>query len=255
MKGAIEVTTDHESESPIATKDAANWAPLVERLKVGGMPAGAPDLVQGRRVQGPLQGFGKMWQKTYRARLDGSDVTPAEAIGVLKERFGELWPKGARFYAPLSGIAPGEVALLSVSAGPVRLSSGVLVLYADEESFTLMSPEGHMLSGWITFNAFQETGCTVVQCQVLMRAPDPLAELGLNFGGHKAEDRQWVHTLTALGSHFGLTATVDASTACVDPRRNWSQAKNILHNAGIRSLMYSLSAPARWLHRPAGAAK
>jgi hypothetical protein len=188
-------------------------------------------------------------------RLESSNATPADAISVLKERFGEFWPKGSRFYSPLSGIAPGEVALLSVSAGPVRLSTGVLVLYADEESFTLMSPEGHMLSGWITFNALEDAGCTVVQGQVLMRAPDPLAELALTFGGHKSEDRQWVHTLTALGSHFGLTATVDASTACVDPRRNWSQAKNILHNAGIRSFMYSLSAPARWLHRPAGAAK
>jgi hypothetical protein len=29
----------------------------------------------------------------------------------------------------------------------------VLVIYADAESFTFMTPEGHALSAWITFSA------------------------------------------------------------------------------------------------------
>jgi hypothetical protein len=39
----------------------------------------------------------------------------------------------------------------------------VLVLYADDESFTLMTPEGHMLAGWITFSAERDGDGTVVQ--------------------------------------------------------------------------------------------
>ena len=35
----------------------------------------------------------------------------------------------------------------------MKLSTGVMVLYADEESFTLMTPQGHMFAGWITFSA------------------------------------------------------------------------------------------------------
>ena len=38
----------------------------------------------------------------------------------------------------------------------MKLSTGVMVLYADEESFTLMTPEGHMFAGWITFSAIEQ---------------------------------------------------------------------------------------------------
>jgi hypothetical protein len=61
-----------------------------------------------------------------------------------------FWPKRNRFFAPLAGIAPGEVAVVDVSMpGRIKLSTGVLVMYADEESFTLMTPQGHMFADWI----------------------------------------------------------------------------------------------------------
>jgi hypothetical protein len=82
-----------------------------------------------------LQGFGKMWQKTYRARLTGASASPAEVVGVWRERFPELSGFGKGFRVPSGGLAPGAVALL---AG----LSGVMVLYSDEESFTYMTPEG-----------------------------------------------------------------------------------------------------------------
>ncbi len=137
-------------------RDAAYWARYAETLKVSSVAEGATNInVDGRRAVGPLQGFGKMWQKTYRVRLRGADVTPAGVIEVWKENFPRFWPKGNRFYAPLAGISPGEVALLDVGMpGGVRLSTGVMVLYADEESFSLMTPQGHMFSGWITFSAY-----------------------------------------------------------------------------------------------------
>ena len=89
-----------------------------------------------------------MWQKTYRVRLEDITIQPSEVIKTWKENFPKFWPKGNRFYAPLTGIAPGEVALLNLSM-PVgmRLSTGVVVLYADDESFTLMTPQGHMFAG------------------------------------------------------------------------------------------------------------
>ena len=68
----------------------------------------------GKRPTSPLQGFGQMWQKTYRVRLAGSEATPAEVIAVWKRDFPSFWPKGNRFFAPLAGIAPGEVAVLDL---------------------------------------------------------------------------------------------------------------------------------------------
>ena len=61
-----------------------------------------------------------------------------------------------------------------------------------------MTPQGHMFAGWITFSAIERDGETVAQAQVLMRASDPIFEMGLTMGGHKQEDRFWKQTLTAL---------------------------------------------------------
>jgi len=236
--------------------DAHSWAQPVQKLQALGMPAEAPNLVDGRRLVGPLQGFGKMWQKTYRVQLEDPQVSPAAVIETWKENFSSLWPSGNRFYAPLTGIEPGEVALISLAAGPMKLSTGVMVLYADSESFTLMTPQGHMFAGWITFSAFEAPSSTgetpagcVAQVQVLMRAQDPLSEIGLALGGHKAEDRFWCSTLRALASQLGSSANPEVQVVCVDPRRRWSQAGNVWHNAGIRSGLYVANAPVRWLRR------
>ncbi len=167
---------------------------------------------------GPLQGFGKMWQKTYRVRLKGADVTPHEVIQTWKTHYKEFWPEGNVFYAPLAGISPGEVALISGSLpGGVKLSTGVMVLYSDDESFSLMTPQGHPFSGWITFSAHEAEGTPVAQVQVLMRANDPLYELGLRMGGHKMEDQMWQQTLTNLARHFGMNQPVETNVVCVDP--------------------------------------
>ena len=51
-------------------RDATNWAKAVSRLKVSEVPEGAAGInVAGKRLAGPIQGFGKMWQKTYQVRL------------------------------------------------------------------------------------------------------------------------------------------------------------------------------------------
>lgn len=219
-----------------APRGVDNWAKPVARLHVENVPAGARNLVEGAQLVGPIQGFGKMWQKTYRVRLDGAAVGPAELIREWKAQFPRFWPKGNQFHAPLTGIAPGEVALIQASvAGGIKLSTGVLVLYADEESFTLMTPQGHLFAGWITFSALELDGATVAQAQVLMRAQDPLSELGLSLGGHRQEDRFWRQTLENLAAHFGVDGTVETQVTCVDRRRQWSKAGNVRHSAAIRN--------------------
>jgi hypothetical protein len=212
--------------------------------------------VNGKQVAGALQGFGQMWQKTYRVRLSGAQVTPAEVVRAWKENFGKFWPKGNRFYGPITGIAPGEVAVLNL-AGPGNItgpgdmplvSTGVMVIYADDESFTFMTPQGHIIAGWITFSAYEEDGCTVAQAQALIRPSDPIYELTFRLGaGHKTEDDFWHHTLKSVAAHFGVEGQVQQRTTLVDPKVQWLQAKNIWHNAAIRSGLYMLAAPIRWV--------
>ena len=233
-------------------RDGESWAKPVERLEVAGVQPGSSGInVAGRRPTSPIQGFGRMWQKTYRVRLLGADVSPEQVIAVWKRDFPSFWPKNNRFFAPLAGIQPGEVAVLDLGMpGGMKLSTGVLVMYADDESFTLMTPQGHMFAGWITFSAFEQGGVTVAQAHVLMRASDPLYEMGMTFGGHRQEDRHWEHTLRSLAEAFGVEGNVSAETVCVDRSRQWSKAGNVWHNSGIRSGVHMATAPARLAARP-----
>ena len=234
-----------------AARDATSWAKSVSQLRVSEVPEGALNLnVEGRRLASPIQGFGKMWQKTYQVRLPAERVSAPEVIAAWKQRFPDFWPEGNRFYGPLTGIEPGDVALLNMAMpGKMKLSTGVMVLYADEESFTLMTPEGHMFAGWITFSATAVGDETVAQAQVLMRASDPIFELGLTLGGHGQEDRFWQRTLTRLAEHYGHEAEVDTLVVCVDKRRQWSKWHNVWHSSAIRSTLYTLGTPGRAVKR------
>jgi hypothetical protein len=70
-------TREHDpSQMP---SDIDNWAKPVGTFGTSTVPAGAIDpRLEGRSLTGPLQGFGPMWQKTYRIRLRGASATPAE---------------------------------------------------------------------------------------------------------------------------------------------------------------------------------
>jgi Domain of unknown function (DUF1990) len=230
-------------------RDAAFWAKRVERLEVSDVPEGAANVnVQGRREVGALQGFGKLWQKTYRVRLTGADVPPEEVVKVWKERFPEFQPPNSRFYPSLAGVAPGEVLFISASVGGMPVYTGVRVIYADDESFTVMTPEGHPESGWNTFSAYRDDdGTTVAQIQSLARANDPIYEIGFRIVGSTTQERIWTHVLKSLAAHFGLNEPVTLEKVCVDPKMQWSEAKNIWRNAGARSMLYTMGAPMRWV--------
>jgi len=242
-------TTPSDDKQP---RDMAYWAQPITTMKVGSMPTGALNLnVEGRQAMSPLQGFGQLWQKTFRVPLRGTSVTPTEVIRIWKEQFPAFWPKWDHFYKPVTGIAPGEVALINMLLPGdiphgIPLSTGVLVIYADEESFTFMNPEGHMFAGWITFSAYEEEGCTIAQIQVLVRTNDPLYELGFRLGATKSENRFWQYTVKSVAAHFGVNEPVQTRVVCIDPRVQWSQFWNIWQNAAIRTFLYRMLAPVRW---------
>jgi hypothetical protein len=233
-----------EQAQSAAHRDLANWATSVGRLHVTRVPDGVDNInVDGRRVVGAIQGFGQLWRKTYRIRLEGAAVTPGEVIAVWKQRFASFWPSGSRFHGPLTGLKPGMVVLLDqMLPGRLRLSSGVMILYADEESFTVMSAEGMPFAGWNTFSAFEVDGVTIAQVQLLMRADDPVFELAMLLFAHKMEDRHWQQTLHNLAAHFDVKATVEYQTVRLDRRRQWSKAGNVWYNAVVRSALHTLAA-------------
>jgi hypothetical protein len=229
---------------PDAPRDARHWAAKVDRLQVEAREGVRGTNVAGKRVTGPVQGFGKLWQKTYSVDI-GTGTSPQDAIAVWKAHFPEFWPKGSRFAGALTGISPGDVALLDIAVGGgVKMSTGVFVLYADAESFTFATPQGHQFAGWITFSAERSGETTVVQAQVLFRAGDPLYEMGMPVM-NRMEDRFWAQTMTALAKRLGVAdPAVQTRSAVLDPKRQWGRAGNLWHNAMARSVLQTLI-PAR----------
>jgi hypothetical protein len=200
---------------------------------VGSTPEGVnANRVQGRRLTGPQQGFGKLWQKTYKVAIPHK--TPQEVIATWKGEYGRFWPDNAKFFAPMAGIQPGEIGLIKSTTGPVPLSTGVLVLYSDDVSFSYINPEGHPFAGFITFSAHvDEAVGTMAQVQLLIRANDPAYEIGMMVFGHRAEDRMWQYTLRSLADYLGSSSPVDTKVICVDNKRLWKNFRNLRYNGAL----------------------
>lgn len=246
---------------PTSSRSDSNWAKPVDTLSVGSLPPGALNLnVQGKRLSGPVRGFGQLWQKTYRIQFSTSPapVSPQHVVQEWKTHFPTFWPKGNRFYRSGSSITPGDVAVLNLAGpggvtapggGPL-ISTGIMVIYADDESFSFMTPEGHLFAGMITFSAEDcGDGQTAAQIQALVRANDPLYEVMFRLGASKMEDQFWLATLRNVAAHLGLQGEPTCRSVCVDSRLAWHEAGNIRHNAGIRTALYTLGAPLRWVKR------
>lgn len=226
----------------------SNWAPSVDRLTVGNLPVEALNInVQGKRVMGPVHGFGQLWQKTYRLELQGARPTPQEVIAAWKAHFTEFWPRGNTLYKSGGEIQPGDVGVInSVAPGNVpMMSTGIYVIYADDVSFSFMTPEGHPWAGMVTFGAEAGDATTTAQVQVLVRANDPLYELGMRTFMSKMEDQMWFGTLNNVAKYFGATGSPTMNAVLVDRGLQWAEWKNIFQNSGMRTALYVISAPLR----------
>jgi len=115
-----------------------------------------------------------------------------------------------------------------------------MILYSDDDSFTVMTAEGLPAAGGNTFSAYDEDGVTLVQIQSLARASDPIYELGFRLFGSTAQERIWTHGLSTLAARFGVREGVQLEKACVDPKLQWFQVGNVWHNAGLRSVLYTM---------------
>lgn len=246
------------TNSPDDTQSTSrqNWAGPVTTLRAEEVPQGATNLnVEGRQVAGALQGFGPLWRKTFRLRLEGIEITPSEVMDLWKTNFQKYQPSHNRFRPTQNGFKPGSVIFIDSdlpalpgSPGVIPLATGVLVLYQDDTSVTVMTPEGHPEAGWNTFSAFDDHGVTIAQIQGYARSADPIYEFGLRYmGGSKMQDETWVHVLESLGKDLHCANSVTVEKECLDDQVQWKQAGNIWKNAGVRTILYKMAAPLRWV--------
>lgn len=235
------------------------WAQPVEHLSVDEVPAGITAInIQGRHAQGALQGFGQLWKKTYQVRLPGVQKSAAEVMQFWKENFPQLQPPGNAFYPPSDGVTPGKVMFIDSplpivpplydKPGVVPMTSGVIVMYADDESFGVMTPEGFPVAGWNNFSVFDNEGVLVAQVQSFERASDPIYEFGFRFmGGANRQEYIWVYVLTQLAERHGIRSEVSKARDCLDPAIQWKYFGRVWQNAGVRTTLYRLATPLRWM--------
>ncbi|MGP8079291.1 MAG: STAS domain-containing protein [Dehalococcoidales bacterium] len=224
---------------PTQSFDVSFWAKPVAGLNVPEMPPQAINRnVQGRRPVGPVNGFGQLWQKTYRLEIDKPDLSPQKIIKILKQNLPAFQPAYNRFYPSPAGIAPGEIVAIDSATPGGPVSTGVLVVYADDVSFTFMTPQGHPESGWVTFSAFAENGKIIAQIMGLARANDFVYEAAFRAVGSQMQVNIWKHVLTSLAGYLEIPADVTVAPVCVDKHLQWSQAGNVWYNAQIRTIFY-----------------
>ncbi|MGA2158031.1 MAG: STAS domain-containing protein [Dehalococcoidia bacterium] len=237
LTGSREVTRS-ESQAD------SHWSTRVGKLRVPAAPPQVINLnVNGRSTAGPVQGFGQLWEKTYRIDLSDTRLAPATIISTVKSKFPEFQPLENRFYPTEKGIAPGEIVLINALTPGGLVATGVLVLYADDYTFTFITPQGHPEAGWVTFKSFEEGGRTILQIQGLARASDPVYELAFRFSGSRIQEKIWSHVLESTAKYLGSAARVEIEKKCLDSTLQWFRFFNVLQNAQILSIVHSITHP------------
>ena len=222
-------------------QDDMGWAPNIVRLQAAEKPQGAMNKnVNGRRLTGPLQGFGPIWQKTYLLTINKSELQPRDVITIMKQHLPEFQPSQNKFYPSAKGIAAGEIVLIDSSTPGGILSTGVLVVYADDFSFTLMTPQGHPEAGWVTFSSEKKGSAVEMRIQGLASAGDPFYELAFRIVGSKFQETIWKHVLSSLASYLGVEADVQMIKTSISGKLQFMKTSNLWYNAQIRSIPYNI---------------
>jgi hypothetical protein len=159
----------------------------------------------------------------------------------MQEHFVEFQIPENAFYPTSKGLAPGEMIFIdSMTPGGI-VSTGVMVLYMDDRSFTFITPQGHPEAGWITFSVDEREDSVYVQIQGLVRASDPFFEAAFTIAGSKFQETIWKHVLSSLAKYLGVEENVQMKKYRPTTDLQWSKAGNIWYNSQIRSLPLNIT--------------
>jgi len=221
----------------------AGWAPLVEKLHVTERPEGAfARNMDGRRLLGQLKGFGPMWEKLYWLNITKPGIKKDDVLQAMAAHFVEFQPKENFFYPTSQGIAPGQMIFIDSHTPGGIVSTGVMVLYMDDRSFSFITPQGHPEAGWITFSVDEKPDSVYVQIQGLVRASDPFFEVAFTIAGSKFQETIWKHVLGSLAEYLGVENNVQMTKYRPAVDLQWGRWGNIWYNSQLRSLPLNITA-------------
>ncbi len=216
-------------------RNEGHWAKPVDRLHVEGAASEKAFNVEGKRVAGPQQAFGSLWDRTFTVAL-GTAIAAEALVADWKAHFGDFWPKNATFHAT-GTIKAGDVTPLTTGG----LSTGILVMYEDDTSFSYITPEGHMFGAMITFSARSEDAGTVAEIRMLVRPYDPVIQLMFPMVA-KVEADFWKQTLRNIAAKHGVAGAEPTEvTVCVDRLFIWRNWTNVFHGVLMSNVRHRLA--------------
>ena len=207
-------------------RNEGHWAKPVDRLHVEGAASEKAFNVEGKRVAGPQQAFGSLWDRTFTIAL-GTAIAAEALVADWKAHFGDFWPKNATFHAT-GTIKAGDVTPLTTGG----LSTGILVMYEDDTSFSYITPEGHMFGAMITFSARSEDAGTVAEIRMLVRPYDPVIQLMFPMVANTTE---------FLQARAVAGAEPTEVTVCVDRLFIWRNWTNVFHGVLMSNVRHRLA--------------
>ena len=228
----------------------AGWSPKLDRLRVTERPEGVfTKNMDGRRIIGQLHGFGQMWEKTYWLNMKKAGIKKEDVILAMQQHFVEFQPSENSFYLTSKGIAPGEMIFIDPRTPGGIVSTGVMVLYMDDNNLTFITPQGHPEAGWITFSVDEREDSVYVQIQGLVRASDPFFDLAFNIAGSKFQETIWKHVLSLLAKYLDVEDNVQMKKYSPSTDLQWSKSRNMLYNSQLRSLPLNITSLFKRGHR------
>jgi anti-anti-sigma factor len=237
-----ELTELEKMDFKAGKQSDTGWSPKVEWLRVTEKPEDAfVKNMDGRRVIGQLQGFGPMWEKTYWLNIKKPGIKKEDVIIAMQEHFVEFQLPENSFYPTSKGIAPGEMIFIDSRTPGGIVSTGVMVLYMDDSSFTFITPQGHPEAGWITFSVNEREDSVYVQIQGLVRSSDPCFEVAFTIAGSKFQETIWKHVLSSLARYLGVEDNVQMKKYSPSPDLQWGRSLNIWYNSQLRSLPLNIT--------------
>ena len=242
LLSSAELSELEKADFKVGKQSDAGWAPKVDRLRVTERPERAfAKNIDGRRVIGQLQGFGPMWEKTYFLTIKKPGIRREDVICAIQEHFVEFQLPENSFYPTRKGMAPGEIIFIDSRTPGGIVSTGVMVLYMDDSSFTFITPQGHPEAGWITLSVDERGDSVYVQIQGLVRSSDPFFEVAFIIAGSKFQETIWKHVLSSLARYLGVEDNVQMKKYTPSPDLQWSKFQNVWYNSQLRSLPLNIA--------------
>lgn len=188
---------------------------LVRELGVRPMPLaeGLRRLVDRQPEQLPQEGVGTLERKRFWADVEGTGRTAEEAMRDLAARFQEVTPwlmdLDAEPGAP-HGVAEGLTLTMEL---PLRGRVQVRVIETTPTRITLVTLRGHMLAGYVQFEAEPREGGFRFEVRTVDRASSTLDWLALHPIGGRVQDANWTTLVEHVVEASGGTAPAGVQQA------------------------------------------